>query len=93
MKRRVGTVAGLLAACLVLSACAAELLVAAPAQLPPTDAGRLRSLPPLRISLADVRDVPDMSAAVGRRGAAWLQPEGGIRLTEDAGTVLRRALV
>lgn len=93
MRRKVRVIAGLLAACLSLPACAADLLVAAPSQLPPTDPGRLGSLQPLRISLGEVRDVPDLSAAVGRRGAAWLQPEGAIRLTEDAGTILRRTLV
>lgn len=81
-----------LAACLLLPACAADLLVGAPARLPPTDAGHLQALRPLRISLGEVRDVPDMAAAVGRRGGAWARPGGAIRLTEDAGTILRRAL-
>lgn len=73
--------------------CASDLIVRAPEVLPPVDPAALGELAPIQISVGAVANVPDMTTPVGARGAAPLQPGGPIHLTEDAGTILRRALV
>ncbi len=73
-----------------LAGCASDLVVRAPDTVVAPRPSPLADLAPLTVSVGAVEGAPDPHAAVGERGAAFLQPGGPIHLTEPPARAVRR---
>jgi len=72
--------------------CASDLVVRAPDAVSAPRPSPLADLAPLTVSIGPVEGAPDPRAAIGERGAAFLQPGGPIYLTEAPARAIRRTL-
>jgi hypothetical protein len=84
---------GLALAAAALVACAGDLVVRAPQEPVAREASVLERAAPLRVAVSRVAGAPPSDAPVGERAKGPFTGAVPILLTEDVGTVVRRAVV
>ena len=90
MSRRALRSAWLAPLLLLTMACAGDLVLRAPQQRAPRDAGALAAMAPLAVKLLPAVGAVTAENPVGEREAGMGAPSASIYLTEDAGVVLWR---